>query len=979
MGILDGLNAEQHEAVIHNTGPLLIIAGAGTGKTTVITRRIAYLIQQGLAKPEEILALTFTEKAAGEMEDRIGTLLPSGYFDLWVSTFHAFGEHILKDHALDIGLSNDFRLLSDIEQRLLLREHIDEFDLNYYRPKGNPTKFIQALISHFSRLKDEDITPEEYIAYAEKLQLDTDSVEYQKKKTKGMTEKEQAQFDESLRVKEVAYAYKKYQQLLREKNAFDFGDLIIETIHILKERPAILEQYRNQFKYIFVDEFQDTNYAQYDLIKLLAAPRNNLTVVADDDQSIYSFRGASMSNILTFKKDFPKARDISLIQNYRSTQNILDLAYDFIQHNNPNRLEETVSINKHLQSNSAIKKGHIQHIHTQTLEGEAKLVIDTIADLRKQKKITSWNEVAILIRANDQAQTFIPYFERSGIPYQFLASQGLFIKPIILDIISFLKLLDNYHESRALYRVLTFNLWHIPPEEVMLIVSHAHKYTQSLFETCKNIRSVQKLQKETYKTIESLLVLIGRLSNDCRSKTVGEIVLNFLEESGYLAWITKQDQQHQIEHILYLNQFYKYIQNFERSDQEKTVRNFIYELNMMMDAGEGGALQPDFEEGPESVKILTIHAAKGLEFEYVFVVNLVDKRFPSIGRKETIPIPDVLVKDVVPKGDWHIEEERRLFYVALTRAKSGLFLTSADDYGGARKKKPSRFLIESGFVNTVPTPTGEVLFQRSTALMHSTQKTIIKHVPTMFSFTQLTAFETCPWQYHFSFIVRIPTPGKPNFSFGKTIHNTLYEFVRRIKEEKEMAQGDLFDNTQHAATAHVSALTLDTLLAIYETKWINEWYPSKKRRDEFYEKGKEMLTNWFQMHHNAWPEILYIEKEFTIKIGQYAIKGAIDRIDKISNGLEIIDYKTGKVPKNGKKDPTQLYMYALAVQQILNEQSTQLTYYFIEDNIPVSVQFKQTELDATIEWIEEQIEEIRKGEFIPKPGFHCAHCDYKDI
>src|SRR3989339_600724 len=536
MGILDGLNAEQHEAVIHNTGPLLIIAGAGTGKTTVITRRIAYLIQQGLAKPEEILALTFTEKAAGEMEDRIGTLLPSGYFDLWVSTFHAFGEHILKDHALDIGLSNDFRLLSDIEQRLLLREHIDEFDLNYYRPKGNPTKFIQALISHFSRLKDEDITPEEYIAYAEKLQLDTDSVEYQKKKTKGMTEKEQAQFDESLRVKEVAYAYKKYQQLLREKNAFDFGDLIIETIHILKERPAILEQYRNQFKYIFVDEFQDTNYAQYDLIKLLAAPRNNLTVVADDDQSIYSFRGASMSNILTFKKDFPKARDISLIQNYRSTQNILDLAYDFIQHNNPNRLEETVSINKHLQSNKT-GQALIEHLHAQSLEGEAQLVLDKILALKQKNKKLSWNDFAILVRANDQANTFIPYLERTEIPYQFLASRGLFTKAVILDLLAFLRLLDNYHESRSFYRLLNFAHWHLPPADVINIINWAHKKTQSLFEVCRNLQLVPNLHKNTYQTIASIMSLIDKLSLETRFKTIGEITLRFLEMSGYLKWL----------------------------------------------------------------------------------------------------------------------------------------------------------------------------------------------------------------------------------------------------------------------------------------------------------------------------------------------------------------------------------------------------------------------------------------------------------
>jgi len=350
--ILENLNAEQKEAVLHEGGPLLIIAGAGTGKTTVITRRIAHLIQSGIAGADEILALTFTEKAAGEMEERVESLLPMGYVDLWISTFHAFCERILKNHALDVGLSNDFKLLSDTEQWLMLREHIEDFDLDYYRPKGNPTKFVQALISHFSRLKDEDILPEEYMEYATQLQLDTDS-EFTKRTTE-MSEEQKAAVDEAQRVMEVAKAYVQYQQILRDNNALDFGDLIVETIHLFKERPALLAQYRAQFKHVLVDEFQDTNVAQYDLIKLLAAPANNLTVVADDDQAIYSFRGASMSNILIFKDEFQNAQEISLVENYRSTQDILDMAYDFIQHNNPNRLEEQLKIAKRLHS---IKRG----------------------------------------------------------------------------------------------------------------------------------------------------------------------------------------------------------------------------------------------------------------------------------------------------------------------------------------------------------------------------------------------------------------------------------------------------------------------------------------------------------------------------------------------------------------------------------------------------------------------------------------------
>ncbi|PJA92920.1 MAG: hypothetical protein CO132_05420, partial [Candidatus Kerfeldbacteria bacterium CG_4_9_14_3_um_filter_45_8] len=674
--ILDGLNHEQETAVVHKTGPLLIIAGAGTGKTTVVTRRIAQLITSGEARADQILALTFTDKAAGEMEERVDALLPMGYLDLWVSTFHAFGERVLKDHALDIGLSNDFRLLTDTDQWLLLRSHIDEFELDYYKPKGNPTKFVQALISHFSRLKDEDITPARYLAYAKNLNSRVSPL----LEKKARTDEEQAQVDEAARVTEVAAAYERYQQLLREENAMDFGDLIVETIHLFNERPALLDKFRKQFKYILVDEFQDTNFAQYDLIKLLAAPENNLTVVADDDQSIYRFRGASMSNIVIFKKDFPEAEEVSLVQNYRSAQEILDLAHSFIQSNNPHRLEVSLDIDKRLKSNTK-ESAVIEHLHSQSLTGEAQLVMKKILELKEARPETSWSDFAILVRANDSAQAFIPYLERANVPYQFLASKGLFTKSVILDIIAVLKLLDDYHESRAMYRYLTLDLWGIAHEDVLAIMQHGSKYTESIYETCLNVQEVPSVSEAGRLQVEKLLGHLKTLTKEARYKSVGEIILMFLEQSGYLKLITNQEESLATENILYLNQFYKYVEAFEKAHSEKTVRNFVFELVAMIEAGEQGRLLPDLDEGPESVKIMTVHAAKGLEFECVFVVNLVDKRFPAIGRKEAIPVPEDLVKDV-PQGDgeWHLEEERRLFYVAITRAKSGLFLTSGEDY-----------------------------------------------------------------------------------------------------------------------------------------------------------------------------------------------------------------------------------------------------------------------------------------------------------
>ena len=331
--LLNNLNVEQKKAVIYKNGPLLIVAGAGTGKTTVITHRIAWLMLSNKIKPEEILALTFTDKAAEEMEERVEQLLPYGYIDLWISTFHSFAEKILQQHAFNIGLPDNFKLLNQVQQNFLIRQNFNRFDLDYYRPLGNPTKFIQAMIKHFSRAKDEEIWPEDYLKYVEQLN------------------NKETEDQEIARINEIANAYNTYQQLLLENSALDFGDLINYLLKLFEKRPQILEKYRKQFQYILVDEFQDTNWAQYKLIKLLATPKNNITVSFDDDQSIYKFRGASISNVMQFKKDFPKAKQVVLIKNYRSKQNILNLAYDFIQLNNPNRLEWQLKNTKFYEKN----------------------------------------------------------------------------------------------------------------------------------------------------------------------------------------------------------------------------------------------------------------------------------------------------------------------------------------------------------------------------------------------------------------------------------------------------------------------------------------------------------------------------------------------------------------------------------------------------------------------------------------------------
>ena len=1028
--LLEKLNREQLQAVTHKDGPLLIVAGAGTGKTTVITQKIAYIIEQRWANSDEILALTFTEKAAGEMEERVDKLLPMGYLDLWISTFHSFGERILKDHGLEIGLPNDFKLFNEFEQWALVKKNLDKFDLDYYRPLGNPTKFIYALIKHFSRAKDDDISPAGYLEYAEGLKENLDNMlsgsKVRSKKlevrslvnSEGVLDKTVAE-QEIMRINEVANSYHVYQQLLLDNNALDFGDLINYCLKLFRERPAILEKYRKQFKFILLDEFQDTNWAQYELVKMLAEPKNNLSVVCDDDQAIFRFRGASMSNVLQFKKDYSKAEKIVLVKNYRNRQNVLDLSYEFIKLNNPNRLEyqfnkdgkEGMKLNKKLiaQENS---EAVIKVMQGVDLQDEVRQVVEKIADLKIKNKNTSWNDFAILVRANNSAKDFCNALDIAGLPYQFMASRGLYAKSVVMNLIAYLKLLDNYHESPAVYRVLNLLIFDFSYQELVNFNYIANKKAWSLYTALRN--SNGKLGGTTQIKIDKVLNLINKHTAMARDKNASEIIMAFLNDSGYLQYLISRDERESRESASLLNQFMKRIQKFEAGNDDKSVKAFLTELNMEIDSGEQGSLSPDIESGPEAIKIMTVHSAKGLEFQYVFIANMVDKRFPTTERKEPILIPDALIKEILPEGDIHLEEERRLFYVAMTRAKQNLYFSWAPDYGGARKKKPSRFLIECGIVhentkirkyeNTClavgksrRAKTTVVDFQGAKAHKQESEKVEIQ-IPKYFSYTQLAAFSNCPYQYRFAHILRIPRQGKAVFSFGKTMHLTLQKLFILINEKKGLGQGDLFILTPSPSPARVHpapregrgkrergvVISLDEVLQLYEQNWIDDWYEDDAEKQKYKKKGKEILKGFHEKHSGNWPNAIFLEKGFNIKLKSgedlYTIRGMIDRIDEVDGKLKIIDYKTGS-PKEklNFNEKEQLLIYQLATESLFKQEIKSLTFYYLNDNSEVEFLGADKELEKVKEKAINVIEGIKKGEFPPKPSKLCKYCDFFDI
>ncbi|MCL4417016.1 MAG: ATP-dependent helicase [Actinobacteria bacterium] len=513
------LNEDQAAAIKHKDGPLLIIAGAGSGKTTVITERIKSLILEKGVHLSEILALTFTEKAAREMEERIDVSLPYGYTQMWISTFHAFCDRILRNEAIHIGLNPSYKLLTEAEAVLFLRLNLFKFNLNYFRPLGNPNKFIEGMLQHFSRLRDEDISPTDYIEWTKKSAR------------KIMDESEEIEIKKN---SELANAYKTYEELKAKEGVMDFSDLISNTLKLFRTRKNILKNYQENFKYILIDEFQDTNFAQNELAILLTGDRKNITVTGDDDQSIYRFRGAAISNIIQFRTHFPDCKIIVLSKNYRSTQEILDRSYDLIQNNNPDRLEIKESVNKKLVSQRGIKGREVELLFGERVEDEAELVAKKIQELTTSNNAKyKFSDFAILVRANDHSQPFTRAFERANIPFQFLGPGRLFHQEEIKDLISYLKVLYNFEDSASLYRLINHPIFGLEAKDIAVVLNFAKKRNLCLFEALEKADEIF-LKEESKEKIKKITVMITKHLKLVPKDTAGQILYYFLEESGLL-------------------------------------------------------------------------------------------------------------------------------------------------------------------------------------------------------------------------------------------------------------------------------------------------------------------------------------------------------------------------------------------------------------------------------------------------------------
>ncbi|WP_373215976.1 DNA helicase PcrA [Ruminococcus sp. 5_1_39BFAA] len=637
MSIYDTLNPPQQEAVLYTEGPLLILAGAGSGKTRVLTHRIAYLLDEKGVNPWNILAITFTNKAAQEMRERVNRLVGFGSESIWVSTFHSACVRILRRHIDNLGYDNNFAIYDTDDQKSIMKEVCRKLniDTKVYKER--------ALLAQISHAKDELITPDE-------MEMNAGG---------------------DYNMKKVAAVYREYQATLRKNNALDFDDLIVKTVELFQNCGAVLEYYQERFKYIMVDEYQDTNTAQFKFISLLASRYENLCVVGDDDQSIYKFRGANIGNILGFERVFPNARVIRLEQNYRSTRNILDAANGVIA-NNTERKEKTL-----WTENEEGEKVHFR----QFLNGfeEAEYVAGEIAKARREG-LCQYKDCAILYRTNAQSRIFEEKFIAANIPYKIVGGVNFYARKEIKDLLCYLKTIDNARDDLAVQRIINVPKRGIGATTLGRVQDYADNMGVSLYEALRVAEEVPGIGRAKSK-IDGFVTFIQALKSKADALTVEELLQEVIDSTGYVAELEAEDTEEsraRIENIDELiSKTVSYQEAMEEQNQPASLSGFLEEVALVADIDTVDSQQ-------DYVLLMTLHSAKGLEFSRVFMTGMEDGIFPSYM--------------TVTCGDpSELEEERRLCYVGITRAMKELTLTCAQQRmtrGETQYNRVSRFVRE---------------------------------------------------------------------------------------------------------------------------------------------------------------------------------------------------------------------------------------------------------------------------------------------
>ncbi|HUR16380.1 MAG TPA: ATP-dependent DNA helicase [Candidatus Limnocylindrales bacterium] len=922
-GLLRGLNREQRRAVTNRDGPQVVIAGPGTGKTEVITRRVAWLIATKRARPREILALTFTDNAAREMQARVDLLVPYGQADAAIHTFHAFGDRLLREHAFELGLAGDMRLINRSEAIVLLREHLFELGLNRYRPLGDPTRFLGALADAFGRAKDDGLEPSG---------LDADT-------------------DESA---EVLAAFSRYQELLSQNGLIDHGDQISLALRLLRDHPQVRDQVAAQFRFVLVDEFQDMNRAQVELVSLIGHPSGNVTVVGDPDQAIYRFRGASEGSLEAFENLFPDANKVVLRRNYRSRAPIVAAAQRLIEHN---------------RHSDEAQDGQVAHRRTRrelpvralsfgSASDEADGVAASIAGAIKEGRPA--RAFAVLARTNGEVDSIARALRARDVAVRTRQPADLFSHPAVRPLLAFLRVVADPSNTVELYALATSWPFEIEGQALTTALGNCRRRHRSLWDELRSAPDHVGDGSVAAGT-ERLIAHVEAAVERSHARSCGEVLYDHIRQTGLLRKLQSAVSSDDARAVA---RFFEVVRSRASLLNLDRVAVLVPHLDALLEASDDDYLEHDTPDA-DAVTVLTVHGAKGLEFDRVFLTGLVDGRFPTRSRPPLLTVgPAASGAEADPLAD-----ERRLFFVAMTRARDELVLTHHVTTASGRARRPSIFIAETLDVPSVPQARDGDVLARIERAAASTQgaMTVVPHdAPvTDLSFSALDDYLSCPERYRLRHVIGLPTPQHHALSYGSAMHQAVAAF--------------------HTSRARGSVMTEEELLSVFRASWSVEGFVSREHEEARYAAGCAALVR-FRNDQIANPaDVVAVERPFTFRFGDVRIKGRLDRLDRTDEGSVIVDYKSSDVSDPQKanaraRESLQLQVYAMAHEAETGRAPHAMQLHFLDTGVVGTVKPEPERQQKARAKIASAVDGIRAGAFEAAPTpMACGYCPYRQI
>jgi len=947
----DGLNPAQAEACEFLQGQMMVLAGPGTGKTRVITHRYRNLLSSGI-DTDNIAVFTFTVKAAGEMEERISSLCQTGFKDLYVSTFHAFALRFLQEEGHRLPIPRPFRLAQDVERWQLMCGVLERLrpDQLYRLPR--PRDIAPDLLKLLERAKQEMAGPDDYHRIASDMVME-------------------ARLGADVQV-QVAAVYAAYQDQLTQAGLLDFDDTIYWTVRLLEGNPEVLRRWRQRLTHVMVDEFQDTNFSQLRLVEALAGAEGNVAVVGDDDQSIYKFRGASVANLRRFRKTYPGLKIVRLETNYRSTRQVLAAANRLVSQNQERVGKKVVSD----------RDGPPARVYlAPDSHHEVAWAVERIAELLERGAEPA-GEIAVLVRTNAQLRPFTRALQRAGIPYQLSGGRGFLDQPEIKDLRSLLRWAVDPADTQAAARVLGMPGVALEAD-VILGLSSAADRQQATIEDVARARlelspggtgsQTGEESRAVAEALRAVLEMVRAVRQQALRERADEVIFTALERTRYVDLLSYPSEIQRRQAGANIDKFVDMAQGFCDAAGEggAMLAGFMDQLDAIEESSRVSASAqsiPAIETGREAVNLMTVHQAKGLEFGAVICPGLVEDRFPFRNQGEALPLPQELIAEELSSRDPRVAEERRLCYVAVTRARRHVMLSAAQRYEGGKKWKPSRFLADMGFL---PAPAGTTIeppppeqdpavelppppvAQAALPMDHPQVPELVV------SYSALDAYQTCPRAYQYRYLYHLPTRPSPEQQFGVAVHQALSLILQEAVDGQP---------------------TVSRAQEVFDAVFGGEHFCDPINLDLWQKRGRDFIA---ALHRRGRLDgrVLHVapEQPFNLSLPGFRLRGRIDRIDRARTGFRLVDYKTGDVKDEWQLErDLQLGLYAIAAEQVFGLKPVTLAICYLDDGIEVDVLKTTSQLQADTERAAELAAGITAGDFTPQPSsWKCQRCDFR--